>query len=210
MGLRRRDLAGRRAAGWAVPAAAAGAALLAGLPGEAARSLLRYDRSDIAGGELWRLLSGHFVHLDWPHLLLNVAGLALVWVLVGRAFRPLQWTVVLLASIAVIDAGFWWLLPGLEWYVGLSGVLHGLFAAGLVGNAFRHPVESALLGLALFAKLAWEQVGGSLPGTSAFVAGTVVTEAHLYGAVGGLLAGATLAFARAARGRAADRGAGAI
>jgi rhomboid family GlyGly-CTERM serine protease len=210
MGLRRWDPAGRRAAGWVVPAAAAGAALVAALPGEKARMLLRYDRTEIAAGELWRLLSGHFVHLDLSHLLLNLAGLLLVWILVGRAFRPLGWAIVLLASIVAIDAGFWWLLSGLDWYVGLSGALHGLFAAGLVGSVRQRPIESALLGLGLAAKLAWEQVGGSLPGTSEFVAGAVITEAHLYGAIGGLVAGVLLVALRAARGAAADPGSGAI
>jgi rhomboid family GlyGly-CTERM serine protease len=195
---------------WLVPAVAAGVALAAQLPGETARMLLRYDRSDIAGGEPWRLLSGHFVHLDWPHLLLNVAGLLLVWVLVGRAYRPLQWAIVLFGSIAVIDIGFWWLEPGLEWYVGLSGALHGLFAAGLVGSWRQRPVESALLGLALLAKLAWEQFSGSLPGTSEFVAGAVITEAHLYGAIGGLLAALALAGVHAVRDPGTDAGAGPI
>lgn len=210
MGLRRCDPVARRAAGWIVPAVAAGAALLAALPGDNARMLLRYDRSDVADGELWRLLSAHFVHLDVSHLLLNLAGLLLVWVLVGRACRPLEWAIVLFASIVAIDAGFWWLLPGLDWYVGLSGALHGLFVAGLVGNVRERPLESALLGVAVSAKLAWEQFGGSLPGTSEFVAGAVITEAHLYGAIGGLLAALLLVTLRAARGAETDPGRGAI
>ncbi len=172
--------------------------------------LLRYDRPEVAGGELWRLVSGHFVHLDWTHLLLNLAGLVLVWVLVGGAFRPLQWLFVLAVSIGVIDAGFWWLKPGLDWYVGLSGALHGLFAAGLVGSARERPVESAVLGVILFGKLAWEQFGGGLPGTSSLVAGAVITEAHLYGAVGGLLAGLALVVLRVNRDPGADHSAGAI
>lgn len=210
MGLRRCDPVARRAAGWIVPAVAAGAALLAALPGDNARMLLRYDRSDVADGELWRLLSAHFVHLDVSHLLLNLAGLLLVWVLVGRACRPLEWAIVLFASIVAIDAGFWWLLPGLDWYVGLSGALHGLFVAGLVGNVRERPLESALLGVAVSAKLACEQFGGSLPGTSEFVAGAVITEAHLYGAIGGLLAALLLVAIRAARGAETDPGRGAI
>lgn len=204
MGLRRWDPVRDRAAAWAVPAALAGAAVLAALPGQMARSGLRYERSEIAGGEPWRLVSGHIVHLDGAHLLLNLAGLVLIWVLVGRAFRPLEWTIVLFASVAVIDAAFWWLLPGLEWYVGLSGALHGLFAAGLVGNASRHPVESGLLGCVLLAKLGWEQFGGSLPGTSEFVTGDVVTEAHFFGAVGGLLAALALVCLRTIRPSGAD------
>ena len=36
------------------------------LAGEAPRELLRWDRAGIADFELWRLVSGHFVHLDNP------------------------------------------------------------------------------------------------------------------------------------------------
>jgi len=38
--------------------------------------VLRYERAAIAGGEVWRLVSCHFVHLGWAHCLLNVGGVA--------------------------------------------------------------------------------------------------------------------------------------
>ena len=36
-----------------------------------------------------------------------------------------------IASTMAIDAGFLCLMPGLDWYVGCSGVLHGAMAAGI-------------------------------------------------------------------------------
>ena len=36
------------------------------------------------------------------------------------------------ASVAMIDLGFVLFEPQLDWYVGLSGVLHGALAAGAV------------------------------------------------------------------------------
>ncbi|HEX8784094.1 MAG TPA: hypothetical protein VF764_12020, partial [Steroidobacteraceae bacterium] len=53
--------------------------LLPAVAGEGGRALLRYERSALADGEWWRLLSAHVVHLDLRHALLNVVGLALVW-----------------------------------------------------------------------------------------------------------------------------------
>ena len=35
-------------------------------------------RSALRDGEFWRFLTGHFVHLNWAHLGLNVAGLVLL------------------------------------------------------------------------------------------------------------------------------------
>jgi hypothetical protein len=80
--------------------------------------------------------------------------------------------------------------PQLEWYVGLSGVLHGALAAGAIGW-WRH--ESRALALALtvvlVGKLAWEQWHGALPLSGDM---PVVVDAHLYGAVGGALVGGLL------------------
>ena len=155
--------------------------------GEGARELLAYDRDGLRAGEVWRLLSGHFVHLGWSHLLLNLVGLALVAWLVGHAFDGLRWLVVMVLSIAAIDAGLWYLDAGLDWYVGLSGLLHGLLAAGLFVGLARRDREALILALFVLAKLGWEQLVGPLPGSESTSGGAVIVNAHLYGAAGGAL-----------------------
>ena len=68
--------------------AAIGAVLLAlAWWGEPLRGLLRWDRAALSAGEAWRLVTGHFVHLDLEHALLNVAGLVLVAWLFASAWR---------------------------------------------------------------------------------------------------------------------------
>ena len=178
--------------GWALPAviAAVTGACLAG--GDATRLLLRFDRDRIAAGDVWRLLSGHFVHLGASHWLLNVAGLALTWYLVGDAFDWRRWLVTLVVTVAAIDAGLWFLDPGLHWYVGLSGVLHGMLTAGIVALWKRRRFEAILLAAVIAAKIAWEQLAGPLPGSELSSGGTVVVDAHLYGAVGGAVAALAL------------------
>ncbi len=155
------------------------------LGGDAARTLLRYDRIEIAAGEWWRLLSGHWVHLDLEHAALNALGAALMWALFARDYSVREWGAVLLASVICIDAGFWLLDPRLEWYVGSSGVLHGVMAAGTVAHLRRRELEGWVLLAFLVLKLAWEQFHGALPWSGAV--GPVVVNAHLYGAVGGAL-----------------------
>lgn len=162
------------------------------LVGDAATLALRFERSGIAEGELWRLLTGHLVHLGWQHLLLNLAGLGLVWFLVGSYLSIAAWLATLGAIVLCMDLAFWVLNPELNWYVGLSGVLHGLLLAGLVCGWRRAPLESGLLSAVVAAKLAWEQVAGALPGSELAAGGPVVVDAHLYGAAGGLLAGVLL------------------
>lgn len=158
------------------------------IAGEGARTLLRYDRDAIGAGEAWRLASAHFVHLGLSHLLLNLAGLALVWLLAGRRLGLAAWCFALVVVISVIDAGFWVLNPGLSWYVGLSGVLHGLLVVGAVAGLPSARGESLFLLAAVALKLLFEQFAGPLPGSAESAGGPVVVDAHLYGAVGGLIA----------------------
>lgn len=178
---------------WALAAVVSGIAILLQAGGDPVREVLAYTRAGVASGELWRLLSNHFVHLGWTHMWLNLAGLALVSWLVGRAYDWLRWLIVGLVTIVTIDAGFWFLYPSLGWYVGLSGLLHGLLVAGLYSGIRERDKESIVLLCFVLAKLAWEQFsGGPLPGSEATSGGTVIVDAHLYGTVGGVLAGALL------------------
>jgi rhomboid family GlyGly-CTERM serine protease len=171
-----------------------GAALLGSLAallalqalGPAGLYALRYERAAIAAGQWWRLASAHLVHLDLRHTLLNGAGLALMWALFARDYRPWQWALILIAAVAGIDGGLWFLDVSLLWYVGASGVLHGVMAAGTLAALRRGEREGFILGAFLLGKIAYEQAGGVLPLAGAAV--PVVVDAHLYGAVGALAA----------------------
>jgi rhomboid family GlyGly-CTERM serine protease len=171
-------------------ALAAGLAVLL-LPlagGTALAGLLRYERAAVAAGEWWRLPGAHIVHLDARHALLNAAGFALLWALFARTYRPLHWAAGIWLIVVTIDAGFWFFSPGLQWYVGASALLHGLFACGLVAMIRRRELAGWIAAAALVIKIAWEQWQGPLPLTP----GPVVTDSHLYGAIGGLVAGALM------------------
>jgi rhomboid family GlyGly-CTERM serine protease len=127
------------------------------------------------------------VHLGGAHFALNSAGLALVWYLVGDSFDWRRWLWVGGVCLMTMDIGLWFLNPGLNWYVGLSGLLHGFLAAGLVQRLRRPDTETLLLAGLLGAKLLWEQFGGPLPGSEGAAGGPVVVDAHLFGALGGAL-----------------------
>lgn len=178
---------------WALAAVIAVVAILLQGGGMSVRDVLAYTRDGVGAGAFWRLLSGHFVHLGWTHMWLNLAGLALVVWLVGEVFSWTRWLIVIAVTVLVIDLGFWFLYPSLAWYVGLSGLLHGLLVAGLFNGVVVRDRESIVLLGFVLAKLAWEQFsGGPLPGSEATSGGTVIVNAHLYGTLGGVLAGALL------------------
>jgi rhomboid family GlyGly-CTERM serine protease len=89
--------------------------------------------------------------------------------------------------VAFIDAGLWFFHPELQWYVGLSGLLHGILAAGLIATWRPARAEMIALAALLIAKLVWEQTVGPMPGSEGSSGGTVIVDAHLYGTVGGVL-----------------------
>lgn len=165
--------------------AACAVLLLPQLGGSAATNLLRYDRAAIATGQWWRLVTAHIAHLGLHHAVLNTLGFVFLWALFAREWHPREWAVIVLVVIAAIDSGLWFRDPQLAWYVGASGVLHGLMAAGVVAYVRRRdPLGWIMAGL-LAAKLAYEQLHGPLPFAGRGV--PVVVDAHLYGALAGLL-----------------------
>jgi len=173
-------------------AAAGLTALLLQVASPVVAPVLRYQREAILHGELWRLVTGQLLHLGWSHLVLNVVALALVTALFGRLFRPADWAWIYAGSFLATSLGLLLLQPGLHWYVGLSGALHGLFAAGAVVSLRRREGGALLLLAGLVFKLGWEQLAGPLPGSTEWSGGTVITAAHLYGAIGGALVGRLL------------------
>lgn len=147
----------------------------------------RFNRALVAQGNVWLLLSGHIVHLNWAHWLLNMAGLSIVAFFFSRHASFFQWLAVILVAACVISAGIWWGMPDIRSYVGLSGVLHGLFLYGALREIRFYPVSGYVLVTVLIGKLAWEFFNGALPGSEDMTGGRVLTEAHLLGAIGGIL-----------------------
>lgn len=146
---------------------------------------LRFDREAISAGQFWLLLTGNFVHLGTSHLLMNLAGFALVVALVWTRFSWIEWVLITLFSSLVVGVGLYWLDPGVFWYVGFSGTLHGLVIAGSIADLRYYPKSAGLLLVLIIGKLGWEQYAGALPGSESVAGGNVVVNAHLYGAIGG-------------------------
>lgn len=147
----------------------------------------RFDRLRLEQGAYWLFLTGHIVHLNWSHWALNMAGLGIVAFFFSPYASIRLWITVILVSAVVISTGVSLWHPEIIHYVGLSGVLHGLFLFGALREVRYYPVSGYVLLTVLVAKLIWEFFHGALPGSEEFTGGRVLTDAHLYGAIGGVM-----------------------
>jgi len=189
-----------RLADWVTPLVVMVLVLLLQVAVEDPVGTLRYEREAIAGGQWWRLLSGHFVHADWNHMIWNLLGVGLVWFLFAQDYRPAQWLAIIASALLAIDLGLGLFEPEIAWYVGFSGVLHGCIAAGLIAWLGKERDALTVVVATLFlAKLAWEHWAGPLPLTSTSMSVPVIHEAHSYGALGGAACALGMAFAGTTR-----------
>ena len=149
-------------------------------------NLLDFERTEIRNGQWWLLVTGHFCHLSWTHWLLNNVALVIIWELFYRATPIIKASTELLLLCLCVSAGIFWFNSDVEWYVGLSGVLHGLFTIGVLREIFLGHKLSIVIGIVLVGKLVWEQTVG-ITTSFFFNPDEVLVDAHLYGAVGGLV-----------------------
>lgn len=150
---------------------------------------LPYERVPIGEGEWWRLLTGNLIHLGWGHLGLNVAGLLAIGWLFAEDYTVTDWGFIFLLSGFTTSIGLYLFTPEIAWCVGLSGALHGLFAAGAIAWLFDGVAAGAWLLAGGAAKIAYEQMFGAMPMSAETIGGGVVTDAHLWGAIGGVIGG---------------------
>ncbi len=161
-------------------------AVLQCLPADAQNNL-QYQRGAVSNGEIWRALSGHFVHLGWRHLLLNVAALLLICALFSPEWHLSSFLSVALTGAPLISLALWFFEPEVVWYVGLSGLLHCFFAYYSLTLLAKQPHLAALFIAGLLIKLLLES-GQADDQVNLWLGGRVIDSAHRWGAcVGGLL-----------------------
>ncbi|WP_298776623.1 rhombosortase [uncultured Shewanella sp.] len=150
-------------------------------------TLLAYRRLEIAQGQWWRLITGNLLHTNDWHLAMNLAGLWAILLLHKQHYSSIGLLLLLLVLCLLQGLGLYLFFPTLLGYVGLSGVLHGLFSYGVIQDC-RVGFKSGYLLLAgVIIKVAYEQIQGASPEVVKLIGARVATEAHLIGLISGLL-----------------------
>ncbi len=157
------------------------------------KTLLSLTRAGVLNGELWRIFSGHLIHLNWQHLGLNILGLVLCQFLFRLPWQHLLGTAVLAAMLIACGLYLW---TTYTYYLGLSGVLHAWLIVGALYSLTRTgenhlPTLAWTVIVLLTGKVAVEHLH-SLDVSSAtymeqFIESPVVTEAHFLGLVAGII-----------------------
>jgi rhomboid family GlyGly-CTERM serine protease len=154
-------------------------------------------RAATAAPEPWRLLTGHFVHINWIHALINAAAWWIVARLYAPELMPRRQVAVVLVSALCISAGLALMHPTIAWYRGFSGVLHAIFFAGGVQwlttslrREGRLDVRRLWLPVVLVLggaiKVLVEQPTGSATPFAEWLGAGTVPQAHLAGAAVGV------------------------
>ncbi|MDM3871312.1 rhombosortase [Porticoccus sp. W117] len=152
------------------------------------QQMLPLNRVAVGHGEWWRLLSGHFIHINWTHLIFNALVVILFQGLYRGFFTWRQWLVLVPLLCIGVSAGILWLTP-LKWYMGFSGVLTGLLVAAAILQWRQMPFINAVVLAAIGIKVFMEQLSGKEVIVSTISHVPTAVDAHLYGAVCGLVLG---------------------
>ena len=128
---------------------------------------LQYDRTAIANGEIWRIITSHLTHWSFDHFLWCTVTFFALGSICERLSRK-GYLGTLAVSILFIPAVMWLADPKMIYYRGLSGIASGVFvfgAAMMMQKALlrRDWLEFNLAGVAGFAfiaKILFEYISG--------------------------------------------------
>lgn len=134
---------------------------------------------------IWHILVAPIIHVDFGHLISNSLTGAFFAFLIGFSGRRAFWEVT--ALVVLIGGAGTWLFGGVGTsHVGASMLIYGWLGYLLVRGIFNRSVGQIVLGVVLFvgySGLLWGVLPG-VPGMS--------WQAHLFGALGGVIAAMTI------------------
>lgn len=153
---------------------------------------LVFDRDAILAGQVWRLWTGHLVHLSWQHALTDITVLFVVTLILAHHKGSRVVALALLVGAPLISLGLLLAVADLRVYAGASGIAMMLgVAAGCMLWRADHRLRwvIAVLAFVVLGKLLMDASSSGL-GFSTLPAGVEIAwQAHAIGACLGWLLG---------------------
>lgn len=151
------------------------------------RSVLEYHRSQPE--QVWRAVTGHLLHSNHWHLVMNLGALLLMLMLHQLYYSLNSFALLLLSGCIGISVLLYLFSPDIQIYVGLSGWLHCFITVGALLDIKHKILSGWLILLGVIAKVAYEQWQGPDAELAKLIDANVAIDAHLYGVICGLLLG---------------------
>jgi len=141
-----------------------------------------YVKNSVNHGEWWRVITGQFVHTNWPHFALNIGSLILFALLFYNTIRVTTFTISLFLLVLSIGLCIHLFEPRIHWYAGLSGAIYGLYIIG-AHTAYRagDKLVGSAVSILVIGKAVYDHWAGPLQNNAELIGARVVTESHLYG-----------------------------
>ena len=116
-----------------------------------------------------------------------MAGLWLCLMLTDVRWSLWRWVLLVLALSLCISILFWFLNPQINWYVGFSGVLFGLYVTAAINAWPRQRFLSSMLLAVIGVKIVMDMVPSVKIDSSDLIGVPVLADAHLYGVISALI-----------------------
>lgn len=137
-------------------------------------------------GQIWRLLTAHFIHINWQHFSMNMAGVMLCLIVFRDDVKVTHWVYSSIFLSLFSSLLLYLSYSPLQSYVGFSDVLHGWIVIGILAMLPKETKLASAMLILFLGKVFYENFYE--PPSSELLAGSrVATESHLYGAIGGLI-----------------------
>jgi len=146
---------------------------------------LLLDKAAVLNGQVWRFITGHFVHCTFEHLFWDVVALAIIGSVI-ELNNPKHLMPSFLISCFAVSTWLFLGEPSLSTYCGLSGALNGMLVLAVVMQWSRTKEKMYLLVLvSTLLKIAFEFFNKQTIFTS--LASQAVPSSHAAGFLAGIL-----------------------
>jgi len=153
------------------------------------RELLYLHIEDFKHGEYWRFFSAHITHYSWIHCLSNIIGLLLLMGIFSDVKCKMHWLIVATMTGAAISIGLILFSTQLNWYMGFSGILTGLYAYASIKVLNENIMLAVIILIALAGYITAQLFEGELISSLLLANLKTSSHAHAYGFSAGIIYG---------------------
>jgi rhomboid family GlyGly-CTERM serine protease len=162
--------------------------LLGGLLPESICTHLDFNAELIRQGEIWRLLTGQWVHFGFNHSLMNAIGLAIVQYSFLDDLPLRGWVAVQAVILSAVAFGLLLFNPEISVYRGYSGAFIGVLCFSLLHFWSRAPRVALIFFGGLTIKIVMEHLPNyDIHYLQSLIGVAVAVDAHLYGFIMGIV-----------------------